>query len=297
MNLLVLGGNGYLGSKVLSLLNGEGGHHLVCTARPTSDLSRIRDLLDSGSLRCIAATPEAVSAVMQYVNFDAVLNLACSYGRKGMLYPNVLEANLDFPLRVLNCAAEQGVRKYITVGTALPGEMNMYSFSKQMFGSFGQYYAEHYGISFTHLRLEMFYGADSPRNRFLPDMVRKMLLGEQVDVTIGTQHRDIIALEDILLIVRAVLRSELPGYQELMVGTGVAPTISELVDFVWEETGRRSKVCKGAVPMRENEPDCVGDPSGLAEFMGASWQPVYWKDGIRRMITEMKEQLGNEDTH
>lgn len=297
MNLLVLGGNGYLGSKVLSMLDGGGEHHLVCTARPTSNLSPIRRLLDSGRLRCISATPEAVETVMQYVRFDAVLNLACSYGREGMLYPNVLEANLEFPLRVLNSAAEKGVRKFITVGTALPDELNMYSFTKKMLGEFGRYYAEHYGIAFANLRLEMFYGADTPGDRFLPDLVRKMLLGERVDVTVGTQHRDIIAVGDVLAILRRMLSAEFSGYRELMVGTGVAPAISELVDFVWEETGRRSQVCKGAVPMRENEPDCVGDPSGLARFMGADWKPVYWKDGIRRMITEMKEQMENEYTH
>ena len=137
-------------------------------------------------------------------------------------------------------------------------------------------------IDFYNLKLEMFYGKDEPRDRFIPSIIDKMVKGEEVNVTLGTQRRDIVAVEDIIRAIMAVIGSDLHGYQEIPVGTGTAPTISELVDYIWEQTGRRSAVHKGAVPMRENEPDCVADTSKLSELM--EWKPVDWKTGIGNMI-------------
>ena len=67
MKILLLGGNGYLGSKVARALL-EAGNSVVCTTRASSDLSRIADIkgfsagaddyiqkpfdLDSGIYRC-----------------------------------------------------------------------------------------------------------------------------------------------------------------------------------------------------------------------------------------------------
>lgn len=295
MNLLILGGNGYLGSKVLRSLHAQGKHHLVCTVRSGADLSRLNGLDLHSSIRCIPSTPEAVCAAMEYVSFDAVLNMVCSYGRKGMLYPNVLEANMDFPLRVLNSAADRGVRRFITIGTALPDELNMYSFSKKMFSEFGRYYADHYGVNFSNLKLEMFYGADEPRNRFLPGLIHRMVEGRSVDVSLGTQRRDIIAIEDIVRAVELVVDAKLDGYQELSVGTGIAPTIRELVEYIWQETGCKSHICWGAFPMRENEPDCIGNPEWLRSISGGVWEPVFWKDGIHNMIERIAEEKKRDE--
>ena len=139
---------------------------------------------------------------------------------------------------------------------------------------------------FNSLLLEMFYGADEPKNRFLASVIQKMIRGENVDTTIGTQHRDIIAAEDILKAIDIVMESDLSGFNEIPVGTGVAPSISEIVDFIWNETGKISKINKGAIPMRPDEPDCVADTSVISSI--AEWNPTYWKDGLRNMIDKMQ---------
>ena len=84
----------------------------------------------------------------------------------------------------------------------------MYSFSKKMFSEFGRFYAEKHGIIFNSLLLEMFYGADEPKNRFLPSIISKMINGEPVETTLGTQHRDIISSDDIVNAILLVLYSD-----------------------------------------------------------------------------------------
>lgn len=287
MNILILGGNGYLGSKLTKALVAENQHNITCTIRTTSNISRIKEHIGK-ELLTIPASLDAVETAMKFVPFDIVFNMACSYGRQSTLFSNVIEANIDFPLHVLNCVVEKGCKKYITIGSGLPDDLNMYSFSKKMFSEFGKYYAEHHEIDFFNLKLQMFYGADEPKDRFIPLLIQKMLDGQEVNVTIGTQHRDIVSAADILKAILAVFHSNLHGYQEIPVGTGIAPTISELVDFIWEETGKKSQINRGAIPMREREPDCVADTTMLRSL--TNWAPIDWQCGIKTMIDEMRMQ-------
>lgn len=284
MNLLILGGNGYLGSKVVTQLLRDG-ENVTCTKRTASDTSRIH----SERVNWIPASIDAIETATKYDDFDFVVNMACNYGRSEFLYDNVLEANIEFPLNVLNKAVESGIKNFITIGTGLPDELNMYSFSKKMFSEFGRFYVEKHGINFMNLKLEMFYGADEPMDRFLPSVIHNMITGADVDTTLGTQKRDIIAVDDIVKAIIRVIHSDIKGYHEIPVGTGVAPEISEVIEFIWDETGNNSKWNKGTVPMRKNEPDCVADTAFLKTL--GEWEPVDWKSGIHNMIEAIKQQI------
>lgn len=272
-----------MGSKIVMRLI-EDGHTVTCTKRAASDLSRVT----STKANWIPASIDAIETATRYQNFDYILNMVCNYGRSNVLYDNVLEANLEFPLKVLNQAVEQGIKNYLTIGTGLPDELNMYSYSKKVFNEFGKFYVEKHGINFYNMQLEMFYGADEPTNRFLPSVIHNMIAGNEVDTTLGTQKRDIIAAEDIIEAIMMVMNSDLKGYQDISVGTGVAPTISEVIEFIWDETGNLSKWNKGTVPMRKDEPDCVADTSILRSI--GKWEPVDWKTGIRDMIDAVRKE-------
>jgi CDP-paratose synthetase len=41
--------------------------------------------------------------------------------------------------------------------------------------------------------------------------------------------------------------------------------------------------------MREQEPDCVADISVLEQI--GEWKPLFWKDGLKQMIEEMRGRL------
>ena len=283
MNFLILGGSGYLGSKITKNLL-HNGHNIVCTKRQTSNLFRLKDVINQ--IDMIPASVDAVETVCKFINVDYVINAVCNYGRSSLLNDDVIEANINFPVKVLNTAVKHGIKKYLTIGTGLPDSFNMYSFSKRIFSELGRFYVEKYDITFNCLLLEMFYGADEPVDRFIPSVVRKMINGEDVETTIGTQFRDIISVRDVVTAVMMVIESSLKGYNQISVGTGVAPTVSQIIDFIWEETGRMSKIRKGVIPMREDEPDCVADTT-LLKSLG-SWEPISWRDGLRTMISELK---------
>ena len=286
MNILLLGGNGYLGSKIARALIASG-NRVACTKRASSSLSRIEDIKDQ--LTFIPASIDAIEAKMKHAPFDYVVNAACDYGRSGSSYQNVIEANIGFPLKVLDRVAESGKCNYLTIGTGLPDSINMYSFSKKMFNGFGRFYCEKHGVNFCCLALEMFYGADEPSDRFFPSVIRKMLRSEDIDTTAGTQHRDIISIQDVVKAIMTVISAQLTGYWEIPVGTGVAPSVSEVLDYMWNLTGRKSKLNKGALPMRVDELDCAADV-GVMESIGP-WSPITWKKGIKDMIENIDAQV------
>ena len=122
MNILILGGNGYLGSKVARKLIQEG-HSLTGTKRQNSDLSRLRDL--KHAIEWIPASVDTVEQTVNYTKFDWIINTACSYEREQLSYDHVIESNMEFPLRVLNIAVRQDVPNFLTIGTGLPDEFNM----------------------------------------------------------------------------------------------------------------------------------------------------------------------------
>ena len=288
---LVLGGNGYLGSKVVRRLVSQG-YSVICTKRTSSKLNRLNDIKER--VRWIPASIDAVEAVAAFQPFDYVLNLACNYGRSIpddciRRYDSVIEANTEFPLNIIDTSVALGSSHYLTIGTGLPDNLNIYSFSKKALSEFGRFYAEKDGIEFINVKLEMLYGADEPENRFIPSIIRKMIKGEKVATTIGTQHRDIIAVDDAVDAIFLILGSNLKGYHDISVGSGEAPTISELIDFIWEETGKRSRVNKGIIPMRSNEPDCIADNTFIKSL--GKFEPVYWKDGIHDMIQKIYNNL------
>ncbi|MBD5393043.1 MAG: NAD(P)-dependent oxidoreductase [Lachnospiraceae bacterium] len=289
MKFLILGGSGYLGSKVIDKLT-EDGHTIVTTRRDNSDISRVH----SHDVIWIPAKTEAVKTAMSCQTFDWVLNMVCNYGKNHTQYNDCIEANLQFPLEILDLAREFKIPNYLTIGTGLPSRFNMYTMTKEMFSEFGKFYAQKHGINFLSVQLEMFYGADEPKDRFLPAIIQKCRNNEDVKVTIGTQHRDIIAIQDVIDAILFIINIAPKGYNEIPLGVGEAPSMREIVEFIHHTTNSKSKVYFGAIPMRENEPDCVADVSKLKKMgFSCKWS---WKTGLQKMIQEIDEVNKKEIT-
>lgn len=283
LRFLILGGNGYIGSKVVHSLITDG-HEIVCTRRAHSNLKRLKDIEDK--IVWVESSVDVLDSMFPAGEFDFVLNMACNYGRGSVDYDAIIEANMEFPLGILNWSVERGIKNFLTLGTGLPAEFNMYTFTKKMYENFGKFYAEKRQINFMCLKLEMFYGADEPKDRFLPSVIQRMLKGEEVYTTEGRQKRDIISVNNVVEAILIAIKSNLHGYAEIPVGTGECPSVEEIIDFIWEETGKQSAVHKGAIPMRPDEPDSVADVTAIRQL--GEWNPIDWKSGIKLMIQEMK---------
>ena len=119
------------------------------------------------------------------------------------------------------------------------------------------------GINFGDIKLEMFYGGlFEPANRFISSCKKSFLLNEPIALTVGTQKRDIIRMEDVVSIVARIMSSDMVrGFMVLPIGSGEQHSIIEIMQFMKSTMNSSSELKFGSVPTRENEPDTLADIS------------------------------------
>lgn len=280
MNILLLGATGYLGHKLIKPLQKKA-QNIICTRRENSNI----DNLQYENVRFVNVDISDIEKIMKEIHFDWIINIVCSYSQGTLLYQNVIESNIVFPLGVLNLAALTGADNFLTIGTGLPEEFNMYSFSKKMFSDFGRFYTEKHKLNFCNIKLEMFYGEDEPSDRFIPRCIHKMMKNEELPLTIGHQQRDIVYVEDVCDAIIFILEKGIAGHQVIPIGTGEGPTVNEVVTYMHDILGSESYLNFGAVPLRPGEPNSIADMR-ILNHMG--FQIKYpWKKGISRMIEQV----------
>jgi len=284
MRCIVFGATGYLGSKVVCRLVAEG-NTVLCIVRKTSSLARLDAVKDQVQF----CDPEQLPALLKQESpYDCLLNLACRYPRNSKSDMDMFEANLYQPLRIFTACLESGVKKFLTIGTGLPDDLNVYALSKAKFAQILKWYANRCAlqgkpISVCNVELENFYGEDEPTDRFLPGTVAKLKKNETILLTAGTQVRDFVYVEDVLDNLTALVhREDLPDYLDIPLGSGEGVSIRELVTYLKDMLHSESQLCFGAVPSRINEPDSVADKKKMEAFgLGIRYG---WKEGMKKFL-------------
>ena len=277
-NVLVLGGNGYLGSKIInSLLQKD---TVFCTIKKGESLNL---LIERDNVFTISDNLEEIKNVILQKNISTIINTVCCYEREGIALSSVVSANLLFPLSIIPFAIECGIRKIITIDTALPENVNLYSLSKKSVSKIGNYYcSKNKDIVFYNIILENFYGEDEPKNRFLHMMVNKLKKDEPLDLTTGLQRRDFIYVQDVLSAFEILIKNDDFGYHDVSLGTEEGPTIREIIEYLKRIIHSNSVLNFGAIPSRENEPDCIADLNYLRKFGFEIKYP--YKKGLKEII-------------
>lgn len=294
MKIAVLGSTGYLGERIVRRLLAENAHEICCVHRETSDLSKYADVKNQ-LIFCKSDYRSLKEYLCEGASVDCIINASCSYMR-GATPEQITESNLIFPLRALNQALENLNReeplRYISMGTGLPKDFNIYTFAKNELNRFGRFYAEQRKVQFVNVELQNYYGPFEPQERFLPNCIQKLKRNEPIPLTNGEQLRDFVHVEDVLDAVLLILHhGELPGYLDIPIGTGESPSIREILYFLKEITHSQSELQFGAIPSRPNEPSIWADLSIYHMLGGNIRYP--WKQGLIHLLEEEK----NENSH
>lgn len=266
MDVLILGGTGYLGGNIVNGFS-KAGHNVYCVVRRTSDTSRII-VNDARSVTFIPNEPDVLEDMFYSQRFDCIINAVCTYKPNASLYGDMFDSNVVFPLSILNLAIKYKTTYFITMGTALPDDFNVYSFTKAKFADFGRFLSQKDDISFTELQLEMFYGGeDEPESRFLNMCRQKLKRGEPLLLTRGVQKRDLVRVEDVVGVLNRIICRQFPsGFRRLELGCGEQHSIRDILTYMKEVSGSDSELVFGAVKMREGEPDTFADNRWLADI-------------------------------
>lgn len=235
-------------------------HTLGCVVRRKERLGRLESVRKQVQLLLVDQLEDEIASFHP----EIIIHTACTYARGNNTERDVLEGNLFFPLRVMQAARDVGINRWINTGTSLFPALNSYSFAKNEFSQWGAYYSSMGEFAFINLVLEHFYGPDAPEDQFLPWVIKKLACDDPLELTAGTQRRDFVYIEDVQDVYEAALNCPVKDpYTEIEVGTGEAPTIREVVEYLKAVMRSKSELHFGSVPMRDGEPNSYCNPEKM----------------------------------
>jgi CDP-paratose synthetase len=291
MNIVISGATGYLGGKLAErFINTDASlsesHHVLLLARDKVKLSHC--LLQNKNVTVCGAGDETMAEGIKSFSPDIIYSTTCQYEMGADYLPKTIDANYVFPSRLLRIASDLNKNiRFISIGTGLPPSLNLYTLTKKQFAEIGKYFYQLGKLDFINIELENFYGSDEPQNRFIMKSILQLLANQELLLTEGTQKRDFILIDDVLDIMHFLLSCPMPPSCDISIGSGIAPSIKEIIQFLREQTSSASVLKWGAVPMRKNEPSTVANLSVLRS-LGYTKQITSWKEGMKKVIGALK---------
>ena len=297
--ILLTGGTGFLGSRILDFLS-SAGLQTVVLKRSTSQpwrISKIGDIVQSFDVDKVP-----LSEVFSRWQVDAVIHASVDYGRGYDLAKRLVESNILFPLEIAELALQSGAELFVnahtfsdmqSLGTGFPYH---YSISKRQVVEWLRYLSPR--IAVCNLTLQFLYGPRDTEAKFVPWLLRSLLEGKsEIRLTRGAQRRDFIYVDDAARAFMTVIsqKAAFKGYSEIDVGTGVHTPLRDFVRLAARLTERithgrvQTRLRFGALPYRPDDPMNVH--TRLKKLKSLGWAPeVGLEEGLLRTIAWYAEQ-------
>ena len=282
MNVLVTGGTGYLGGHLVRAMAGIG-WSVTVLARASSESHSLADVLDRVKL---VRANEVEVAFRDIGAIDLVVHTATCYGRNGEPASELFAANVVFPLQVVGHASEHGAKLFCNTDTMLDRDVNPYCLTKKQFLERLQLQSEEGTIRVANIVLDQFYGPGNSHKTFVTWLVRQCLNNDVVPLTVGTQKRRFLYIDDLVSGYMAAIQGALwqtASFLEFHLASREQFSIREVAEMVRSLTGSRAELRFGAVPLRVHEPkeSCM-DPTTIRAL---NWQEqVSLEEGLTTVI-------------
>jgi nucleoside-diphosphate-sugar epimerase len=293
MKYLLTGASGYLGSRLLEALTADG-HQIVILKRTAFNSARIAQYLET--IDCYGIDSGDLDiCFMRHAPFDAVIHAATCYGRGGEGASAMMEANLLFPLRVLERAGKGGADLFINADTSLPRGLNAYALSKKQFVEWGRRFAEEGKLQWVDMILEHFYGPGDDDSKLITWLVRSCLANvPELPLTQGEQLPDFIHIDDVVRAFLAVLSARCSERSvEYSIGSGHGVKVREVAEMIRGLCESPTQLSFGIVPYRHNE--VMESYADTRAIEGLGWKSrISLEQGLRQTIDA--ERVMKSDT-
>ncbi len=285
MNILVTGVTGFLGSHlVLSLLSE--GHKVTGLKRVHSDLSRICKV--SEKINLVNIDEIAIPLIFErYGPFQAVFHNATCYGRKGERVSRIVDANLSFPLRILEAALDYKTDIFFNADTVNAATLNAYTLSKSQLSDWAKLLCKDSKMRFINVKLEHIYGPGDDLSKFPAWILNECRQNSmEIKLTPGEQRRDFVYIDDVISAYSFMLREMERlgrGWLEIGLGSGVSVSVRYFVETIHSAVNSRALLNFGALPYRDGELMYSQADTKLLRAIG--WRPLYSvENGVKKMI-------------
>jgi len=292
-SVVITGASGFLGSHLVREF-ARRGYRVTAIMRPSSSPDRIRDVSGLHVVDTAKLDPPTL-----FKGVAAVVHAATCYGRNGETAAEILAANVDFPVSVMEGAALAGVPVFVNTDSYYTKDgsnssfLTSYSLSKRQFVEWGRELANRYRMRFINMRLEHLYGEGDSASKFVPALVRQCAGGvPEIPLTSGEQQRDFIHVRDAVAAFVRVLEVQSgsdPLLTEYEVGCGTSIALREFVTLLNRLSGNRTRLMFGALPYRKDE--IMSSKADIDALKRLGWSPgVSLEEGLSSLVAEARSQ-------
>lgn len=290
MKIALTGATGFLGSHLLRDFS-QLGHDILIVKRSSSKLDRIQSLVGKFAV-CDIDSVSDTELCEHLQGKEVIIHTATNYGRHGETPSQVFEANTVFPLQLLDAGIRAGVSLFINTDTVLDKYLNLYSFSKNQFLQWGQFFSKNDQIKFINVKLEHFYGAFDDASKFTQMVFSSCLSNQPLNLTKGEQKRDFIYIDDVVSAYTCLLTKGLDfseNFSEFELGSGLPVSIRSFVELVHTQSTSSSPLVFGALAYRDGE--IMHSSADIEALKKLGWSPNYsLESGVKRVIEHFRHQ-------
>jgi nucleoside-diphosphate-sugar epimerase len=306
MRVLVTGGTGFIGSRVVQQLAARGGLQVVVLSRggATGRLHACGVLGKAAPVRLLAGdfAAEDLPGILRQVRPEVVIHLAMVYHALGSAGGAAVDAvNFHGTVRLYESFLAAGGRRFVGAGSCFEyGHHDAeritenapcrpiydYAVAKARATETVLTRAAAAGAEAMMLRVFAPYGPLEDPKRIIPQLIAAAQTGRRLELTPGMQVRDYVFVEDVAAaFLTAALHPAPPRPQAVYnVCTGVGHSLRELAAHVVVAAGKPLALEWGKVPYRPNEMmRLVGCNRRIADELG--WRPSHALDaGLRTTL-------------
>lgn len=306
--VLVTGAAGFIGANLVKRLVNEN-YEVYILLRPTSDLWRIKDVVDKLKIHYGDLTNlEEIKKILQEVKPTGIFHLAASIIMHGVVnsYENLIKDNILGTVNLVNAANEIDYEFFINTGTFFeygpkdtplketdmcePAEL--YSISKLACTLYCQTVARAKNKPIITFRFVAPFGPYIQKGRLIYNIIVNALQDKDIALTQPEITRDYIYVDDIVdLYLEAAGKAGQYKGEVFNLGSGAKITVKHIVDEVLKFTDSKSKVLWNAFPEVKHDGG-LWQTDMSKTFLCFSWRPKTDIDvGLEKMTEWLKNNL------
>ncbi len=286
--VLITGGNGFIGANLARKLLTLG--YNVNLLTHNTDFSRLKGTEDKISIHRLDIRDKALTDLIIKISPSYIFHLATysSYRNQSDVKEmadiaingtlNLLLATRNIPYQLFvntGSSSEYGFKNKPMKETDLLEPISFYAAMKAGQTHLCNTFSFQYDKPIVTIRPFSVYGPYEKEDRFIPTVIRSLILGESIKLTEGNQRRDFIYVDDLINIYTTALDKgmKLKG-NILNAGSGKEYTNDEVVDILFKIAGKKVSIEKGKFPKRMwDTPHWLADISKTEKVL--NWKPKF----------------------
>ena len=297
--ILITGGAGFIGANIVNRLLDLGYKNVNLIVKESTDLTRLKNVIKKINLhKADLLDKEILQKIINKVNPSIIIHLATysQYRNQQAVLP-MIDTNIKATLNLLNSTRNLNYDVFINTGSSseygmkdkpmkesdLLEPISFYASTKASATLLCQVFAKEYNKPIVTLRPFSVFGPLEEDERFIPTIIRSVIKNKPIKITSGKQRRDFIYIDDVVdIYIKTISNSKKLSGHILNMGTGIEYSNDEVVQMLFEITGKKVKVEKGAFPKRLwDTSHWVADISKTNKLL--NWKPKFsLEDGLKK---------------